>query len=568
MEPRPLNVRERRDQEKDTCMNKIIRNLFTSILMLVLSACNLFRSSTATVFENSVLRLTIQTQNNVTTFSQPGETINYQYVVTNTGTTPLAGPVVVTDNPRTPTCPALNTVGNQDNYLDLNETITCTAAYTVTQSDVTTGSITNLATASAGGVTSNQATFSAALGTPPPSATLTLSKTSSSQTYGAAGQSITYTYVITNTATTPLGPAQFTISDNKLGAPFNCGPADTTLAPNQSVNCSMPYTITAADMGVANITNSATASGGGQTSAAATVTITNLTFPTAVPPGAITPLAPSGSGLGTGSTIQHQVAVGEWLLQIVRCYGATFDEVRTANPQIADPDFILPAMTVTVPRIGSSGRVYGPPCVTFHTVQSGDTWASIAQRYNADLAVLQRVNPVSLTAGTTIKIPLNSAGSNPVVVTPVTPVVTSPATPGVTAIAPMRITFEPGTTTASRIGVINPNQTLQYIVTAAQGQVLSIQLTAPANEVAIGVNGPTGLALKPLDPTPTWSATVTTAGDHTINLASVLGSSSKSYTLQVSLTGPNTPAVTPAFTPTLSTPVSQSSENLNPADGP
>ena len=546
-------------------MNKIIRNSLASILMLVLSACNLFRTSTATVFENSVLQLTIQTQNNVTTFSQPGEVINYQYIVTNTGTTPLAGPIVVTDNPRTPTCPALNTVGNQDNYLDLNETITCTAAYTVTQSDVTTGSITNLATASAGGVTSNQATFSAALGTPPPSTTLTLSKTSSSQTYGAAGQSITYTYVITNTAATPLGPAQFTISDNKLGAPFNCGPANTTLAPNQSVNCSMPYTITAADMGVANITNSATASDGTQTSAAATVTVTNLTFPTTVPPTAITPLAPSGSGLGAGTTVQHQVAVGEWLLQIVRCYGATFDEVRQANPQIADPDFILPAMTVTVPRIGSTGRIYGPPCVTFHTVQSGDTWASIAQRYNADLAVLQRVNPVSLTAGTTIKIPLNSAGSNPVVVTPMTPVVTTAVPPGATAVAPMRITFDPGTTTASRIGVINPNQTLQYIVTAAQGQVLSIQLTAtPANEVAIGVNGPTGLALKPLDPTPTWSATVTTAGDHTINLASALGSSSKSYTLQISLTGPNTPAVTP----TSSTPVSQSNSIPNPADGP
>jgi uncharacterized repeat protein (TIGR01451 family) len=462
------------------------------------------------------------------------------------------------------TCPALNTVGNQDIYLDQNETVTCTAPHTVTQSDVTTGSITTLATATAGTIPSNQVSLTLRLA-PQPSTTLTLSKTASSQTYGAAGQSITYTYVVTNTGTAPLGPTQFTVSDDKLGAPFNCGPANTTLAPSQSVNCSMPYTITAADMGLASIVNTATASGGNQMSLPAKATVVNLTFPTAVPPTAATTAVPTSANLAPGSTIQHRVAVGEWLLQIVRCYGATFDEVRNANPQIADPDFILPAMTVTVPRIGSRSRIYGPPCITFHTVQTGDTWAAIAQRYNADLAVLQRVNPVALTAGTTIKIPLNSAGATAVTAVPPTSV--TPATPGTTVIAPMRITFDPGATTASRIGVINPNETLHYVVTAAEGQVITIQLTAPANEVAIGVNGPTGLALKPLDPTPTWTATISSGGDHTITLASVLGTSSKSYTLQVSLTGPNTPVPpTPTLTPT--TPLSQSNTNPNSGEEP
>ena len=548
-------------------MNKIIRTFSLLGILLALSACNIGGTPNPSLFENSVLRLTVQTQNNVTTFSQPDEAINFQYVITNTGTARLAGPVLVTDPPRQVNCPGVNTVGNQDIYLDQNETITCTAAYRVTQSDITTGSITSLASATAGGVTSNQARLTLTPAVPQqPSPTLTLAKTASSQTYGAAGQSITYTYVITNTGTTPLGPAQFTISDNKLGAPFNCGPANTTLAPNQSVNCSMPYTITAADMGVANIVNSATATGAGQTSAAATATVTNLTFPTTVPPTVATTAVPSSPNLTPGSTIQHQVAVGEWLIQIVRCYGADLDEVIAANPQIKDPDLIYPApiTTVTVPRIGSRSRIYGPPCVTFHTVQSGETWAAIGQRYNADLAVLQRANPGALTAGRTIKIPLNSAGAAGVVVTPIVP---TTVTPPITAVAPMRITFDPGATTASRIGVINPNQTLQYIVTAPQGQVMTIQLTAPANEVAIGVTGPTGLALKPLDPTPTWSATISTAGDHIITLASVLGTSSKSYTLQVSLTGPNTP-VPPTPTATPLTPVSQSNANPNPGEAP
>jgi LysM repeat protein len=290
-------------------------------------------------------------------------------------------------------------------------------------------------------------------------------------------------------------------------------------------------------MNLANVTNSATASGGGQTSAAATVSIANLAAPiTQVPPTTAPP-----SNLTPGSTIQHQVAVGEWLIQIVRCYGATYNDVRNANPQISDPDFILPAMTVTVPRIGSAGKIYGPPCISFYTVQSGDTLASIAQRYNADIAVLQKVNPGALTAGTVIKIPLNSAGGNGVSVTAIPPNTT--AIPP-TATAAMRITFDPGSTTAARVGVINPNETIHYVVNAAQGQTLSVKLTAPANEVAIGVNGPTGLSLKPLDASPTWTTTVSTSGDHSIDLASLTGGSSKSYTLEVTLTTPPAPTST------------------------
>src|SRR5215212_31261 len=536
-----------RDQEKDTCMNKIIRNSLSSIIVLVLSACNLFGPQTTIIGNNPVLKLTVQTQNGSTTFSQAGEIVNYSYVITNNGATPLAGPVLVVDASKLVTCPAVNTVGNQDNYLDTNETITCSAPYTISQADITTASVTNVATATVGGITSNQSGVTLTLGAAQPSSVLKLAKTSSSATYGQVGEAITYSFVITNTGANPLGPSQFTVTDSKLGAPINCGPANTTLAPNQSVNCSSPpYSITAADMNLVNVTNSAIASGGGQTSAAASVTIANLAAPiTQVPP----TTAPS-SNLTPGSTIQHQVAVGEWLIQIVRCYGATYTDVRNANPQISDPDFILPAMTVTVPRIGSAGKIYGPPCISFYTVQGGDTLASIAQRFNADIAVLQKVNPVALTAGTVIKIPLNSAGST-IGVTAVPPVVTSAAA---TATALIRLTIDPGQTSITpRVGVINPNETIHYVISAVQGQMLSVKLTALANEVAIGVNGPTGLVLKPLDASPTWSTAVTTGGDYFINIMSLMGGTSKSYTLEVSLTTP-VPVATSTNTPTTPAP--------------
>jgi hypothetical protein len=163
---------------------------------------------------------------------------------------------------------------------------------------------------------------------------------------------------------------------------------------------------------------------------------------------------------------------------------------------------------------------------------------------------LRLANPGGLVVGRPAKIPLNSAGGGQVVVTPGTGATATATSTGTTSSPPMRISFDPGSTTASRIGLINPNERIQYIVTAAQGQMLTINLQATANEISVGVNNPNGLALKTPDSLYTWSTTVTTAGDHTINLASLIGTSSVSYTLQVTLTNPTIPATeTPTNTP-------------------
>ncbi len=519
-------------------MNKIVHISLTAIILLVLSSCN-WGNPNPVVNNTPVVRLTIGTQDGATTFISVGQVINYAYTVSNTGDSPLAGPVIISDSPRLPTCPDVNTVGNLDSYLDTGETIICTAAYAITQADFDTGSVTNIATANVGGMASNQSGVTLLKDTGQ-SSVLTLTTTASPTTYGQVGQVITYTYVATNTGIVPLGPAQFVVTDTKLGAPLNCGPDATTLEPNQAVSCSGTYTIINADMNITGVTNNATASGAGQTSAPATTTVTNLTIPVTQTPTTVETATPSpSSNLTPGSTIQHSVAVGEWLIQIVRCYGATYSEVLNANPQIANPNFILPYMTVTVPRIGSAGIIYGPPCVTFYTAQSGDTWTSIAQAYNADLTVLQLVNPNGLFAGTMLKIPKNSAGS----------VLTGTAVPVISptpqSAATMRITFDPGQTTASRIGLINPNETIHYVVSATPGQILSINLTAsPSDQVAIGVRGPSGISLKQMDANPAWSTTVADGGDYFIDIASVFGASTKSYTLDVTLTPNAVPTAT------------------------
>ena len=90
-----------------------------------------------------------------TSFTLAGDLLHYSYLVTNSGFAPLLGPVTVTDNLVTVTCPAVNTVGDLDAYLDPGESLTCTATYTVTAADVLAAAVTNTASASAGGVTSN-----------------------------------------------------------------------------------------------------------------------------------------------------------------------------------------------------------------------------------------------------------------------------------------------------------------------------------------------------------------------------------------------------------------------------
>ena len=134
------------------------------------------------------------------TYSTVGQSISYSYLVTNSGNVSLAGPVTVTDDKATVSCPAVSTVGNLDANLDPGESITCTASYTITQADLNSGSVTNVATAHAGGIDSNQDTETV---TAVQTKTLSLVKSATPSTYSTVGQSISYSYLVTNTGNVP-----------------------------------------------------------------------------------------------------------------------------------------------------------------------------------------------------------------------------------------------------------------------------------------------------------------------------------------------------------------------------
>jgi len=220
--------------------------------------------------------LTLTKSANLTTATTVGITITYTYTLKNTGNVSLTSPYTVTDNKITgvactgatsPLAPAAST--------------TCSATYVTTQADLDAGSIINTATATATfgtkKATSNQTSTTVITYDKP---RLKLTKTVSPTATSGSGQTVFYTYTLTNTGNTAL-TSPFTITDNKIngGVAFNCS-APSPINIGATTTCVASYTTTLADVTAGSVTNTATAHAMAATAtidsnqASATVTVT------------------------------------------------------------------------------------------------------------------------------------------------------------------------------------------------------------------------------------------------------------------------------------------------------
>ena len=109
-----------------------------------------------------------------------------------------------------------------------------------------------------------------------PQPAIDLVKSADPVTYAQAGDVIEYTYTISNVGDSPIGPTQFTITDDHIdgGSAFDCGAADKTLIVAASFSCTHDYTVTADDVTGGSVKNTATAHAGRISSSPAVATVT------------------------------------------------------------------------------------------------------------------------------------------------------------------------------------------------------------------------------------------------------------------------------------------------------
>ncbi|MEP3892512.1 MAG: hypothetical protein ABJN52_00770 [Litorimonas sp.] len=230
-----------------------------------------------------------------TEFNEIGDTLDYEYVVTNSGNTTISSAISVNDDQIvTVTCPALPTGG-----LLPGASLTCTATDTITQADLDAGEVTNTASATDGTTVS-----------PVESVTVTgnrtegveINKVARSNDFAAVGDILSYDYIVRNTGNFTLTDP-VVVNDDKI-ADVIC-PTNPGLVPGATLTCSAEYTVVQADIDAGGVTNIATAAIGGILSAPDTVEITG----TQTPELTIEKSSPATSIVLAGETVQYDYLV-------------------------------------------------------------------------------------------------------------------------------------------------------------------------------------------------------------------------------------------------------------------
>ena len=281
-------------------------------------------------------------------YGAAGQTIPYSYLVTNTGATTLTN-IAVTDDKNSVSCPS--------GTLTKGASETCTGTYTVTQADVDSGSVTNSATVAgttpSGTIVSSSPSVVTVLANSATSS-MTMTKSSTTSSFAAAGDLIHYQYTVTNTGTTTL--SDVAVSDSAMNpntatpTPVTVNCPSPTLAPGASEVCTSTYTVTQDDVdsgqasdtpptgddpaGTPWVQNSATASAqnpGGATvgpTAAQTVYVygTDATAAISLSKTSTSTFTASGQTLNyqylvtnTGTISLNQVGVADTLIPTVTC---------------------------------------------------------------------------------------------------------------------------------------------------------------------------------------------------------------------------------------------------------
>jgi uncharacterized repeat protein (TIGR01451 family) len=213
-----------------------------------------------------------------------GETITYSFVITNTGNVTLTDIDVVegdftgTGALADPTCASAAPLAPGEQRV-------CSTEYVVRQEDIDAASITNAATATGtppAGLPAPESPASSVTVPEPANPGLALVKSTNTTSLRTVGQIVTYSFAVTNTGNTTATGIAIT-EDAFTGhgeLPVAECPAGAVL-PGQTVTCTARYSVIAADLAGAALSNtavatSATPAGGAVASAPSSATIADV----------------------------------------------------------------------------------------------------------------------------------------------------------------------------------------------------------------------------------------------------------------------------------------------------
>ncbi|WP_426625742.1 beta strand repeat-containing protein [Leifsonia sp. McL0607] len=444
----------------------------------------------------------------------PGETISYTFTVTNTGNVTVTNLSVVDGLSGSVTCPTAP--------LAPGATVTCTGdnPHTVTEADIRTGLVSNTGTADgttpAGvppltPVSSTATTPTAAAAGSISLVTTAIPGDENSNGVVDPGETISYTFQVTNTGTVTLN--NVTVADQLSGS-VTC--PTTPLAPGATLTCTgdNPHTVTQADLIAGDVINTGTA---------------NATPPAGVPPvtpatsTATTPVA--GSAVGSISLVTTAVPGDENSNGVVdpgETISYTFQVTNTGTVTLNN-------VTVADQLSGSVTCPTGPLAPGATITCTGDNPHTVTE---ADLIAGDVVNTGTANATPPAGVPA---------VTPATSTATTPVAGPAAGALSIVTNAIPGDENGN--GVVDPGETISYTFEVTNtGNVTVTNLS-----VVDGLSGSVTCPTAPLAP----GATVTCTGDnpHTVTEADIL-------TGLVNNTGTadgTTPAGVPPLTPVSST---------------
>ena len=259
--------------------------------------------ATATVTALQSATLFVTKTASPTSFTAAGQTITFTVSVENSGNVDMTN-IVVHDGLAgvgTFTCDATSVAPGAS--------ATCTATYVTTQADVDAGHVTNTAYATGDDPSSNPITSNTGQVTVPaiPSPTISVLKTANVSSFNAAGQTITFSFLVTNTGNQTLHGVN--VSDVLTGVTTPSCPQGT-LAPGASETCTATYVTTQADLDAGSVFNTASShaldpTGAPIGSAPSSVTIQGVQSPAIT----VVKTALESSYVGAGDTIHYRFLV-------------------------------------------------------------------------------------------------------------------------------------------------------------------------------------------------------------------------------------------------------------------